>query len=310
MASSTIYGTSKLLPSSTSNSEVAHLVPNWQNVTCPVCLDFQHNGVLLQCTSYGNGCPSFMCDKCYDAVHLEQKLDDRGKHLINSRDRHAFHPVEEKDVTQYTEDKDEILGSEFFDRTAFLSCWQGNHLHNPTAPAFVTTCNMCQQDIEAGQGWKCEICPDYDVFNPCFQKDGGVDHPHRLMNHPSTAEQNAQNTEARQNQLLQILNALVHASQCRHLHREYPYCHKVKELFHHGKQCKKRASGGCFLCKTMWYLIHLHARACKELECHVPRCRDLKEHLRRLQQQSDSRRRAAVMEMMRQRAAEVGGNNG
>ncbi|MFQ6643259.1 hypothetical protein Gotur_017596 [Gossypium turneri] len=54
----------------------------------------------------------------------------------------------------------------------------------------------------------------------------------------------------------------------------------------------------------MWYLLQLHARACKESECHVPRCRDLKEHLRRLQQQSDSRRRAAVMEMMRQRAAE------
>jgi len=73
-------------------------------------------------------------------------------------------------------------------------------------------------------------------------------------------------------------------------------------------QCKTRASGGCVLCKKMWYMLQLHARACKDSECNVPRCRDLKEHLRRLQQQSDSRRRAAVNEMMRQRAAEVAAN--
>jgi len=58
----------------------------------------------------------------------------------------------------------------------------------------------------------------------------------------------------------------------------------------------------------MWYMLQLHARACKDSDCNVPRCRDLKEHLRRLQQQSDSRRRAAVNEMMRQRAAEVAAN--
>ncbi|KAL6998545.1 Histone acetyltransferase hac12 [Sarracenia purpurea var. burkii] len=109
-------------------------------------------------------------------------------------------------------------------------------------------------------------------------------------------------------QLRKMLDLLVHASQCRSPHCQYPNCRKVKGLFRHGMQCKTRASGGCVLCKKMWYLLQLHARACKESECHVPRYRDLKEHLRRLQQQSDSRRRAAVMEMMRQRAAEVAGN--
>jgi E1A/CREB-binding protein len=67
------------------------------------------------------------------------------------------------DVPADTRDKDEIVESEFFDtRQAFLSLCQGNHyqydtlrrakhssmmvlyhLHNPTAPAFVTTCNIC-----------------------------------------------------------------------------------------------------------------------------------------------------------------------
>ncbi|XP_022724444.1 histone acetyltransferase HAC1-like [Durio zibethinus] len=278
-----------------------------------------------------NQCKNFqICDKCYET---EQKREERERHPINQRDKHVLYPVEITDVPTDTKDKDEILESEFFDtRQAFLSLCQGNHyqydtlrrakhssmmvlyhLHNPTAPAFVTTCYKCHLDIETGQGWRCEVCPDYDVCNACYQKDGGIDHPHKLTNHPSTAERDAQNKEARQLRVLQLrkmLDLLVHASQCRSAHCQYPNCRKVKGLFRHGIQCKTRASGGCLLCKKMWYLLQLHARACKESECHVPRCRDLKEHLRRLQQQSDSRRRAAVMEMMRQRAAEVAGNSG
>ncbi|KAF2312942.1 hypothetical protein GH714_000898 [Hevea brasiliensis] len=272
-----------------------------------------------------NQCKNFqICDKCYE---VEQKREEREQHPVNQREKHVLYPVEITDVPADTKDKDEILESEFFDtRQAFLSLCQGNHyqydtlrrakhssmmvlyhLHNPTAPAFVTTCNICHLDIETGQGWRCEVCPDYDVCNACYQKDGGIDHPHKLTNHPSMADRDAQNKEARQLRVLQLrkmLDLLVHASQCRSPHCQYPNCRKVKGLFRHGIQCRTRASGGCVLCKKMWYLLQLHARACKESECHVPRCRDLKDHLRRLQQQSDSRRRAAVMEMMRQRAAE------
>ncbi|XP_057536009.1 histone acetyltransferase HAC1-like isoform X2 [Amaranthus tricolor] len=278
-----------------------------------------------------NQCKNFqLCDKCYEA---EQKRDDRERHPINQKDKHPLFRSEITDVPDDTKDKDEILESEFFDtRQAFLSLCQGNHyqydtlrrakhssmmvlyhLHNPTAPAFVITCNICHLDIETGQGWRCETCPDYDICNSCYQKDEGNDHPHKLTNHPSLAERDAQNKEARQLRVVQLrkmLDLLVHASQCRSPHCQYPNCRKVKGLFRHGIQCRVRASGGCVLCKKMWYLLQLHARACKESECHVPRCRDLKEHLRRLQQQSDSRRRAAVMEMMRQRAAEVAGNSG
>ncbi|KAI4355943.1 hypothetical protein L6164_004665 [Bauhinia variegata] len=276
-----------------------------------------------------NQCKNFqICDKCYEA---EQKREERERHPTNQREKHTLYPVEITDVPVDTKDKDDILESEFFDtRQAFLSLCQGNHyqydtlrrakhssmmvlyhLHNPTAPAFVATCNTCYLDIETGQGWRCEVCPEYDVCNACYQKDGGIDHPHKLTN--SIADRDAQNKEARQLRVLQLrrmLDLLVHASQCRSAHCQYPNCRKVKGLFRHGIQCKTRASGGCVLCKKMWYLLQLHARACKESECHVPRCRDLKEHLRRLQQQSDSRRRAAVMEMMRQRAAEVANNAG
>ncbi|XP_072991928.1 uncharacterized protein [Typha latifolia] len=35
---------------------------NWEDVTCPICLDFPHNGVLLICSSYDKGCRPFICD--------------------------------------------------------------------------------------------------------------------------------------------------------------------------------------------------------------------------------------------------------
>ncbi|RWW62000.1 hypothetical protein BHE74_00030898 [Ensete ventricosum] len=35
---------------------------DWEDVTCSICLDFPHNGVLLLCSSYDKGCRPFICD--------------------------------------------------------------------------------------------------------------------------------------------------------------------------------------------------------------------------------------------------------
>lgn len=40
---------------------------NWDDVICPICLDFPHNSVLLQCSSYEKGCRPFVCDT--DQLH-------------------------------------------------------------------------------------------------------------------------------------------------------------------------------------------------------------------------------------------------
>lgn len=136
--------------------------------------------------------------------------------------------VEVNDVPSETKDKDEILESEFFDtRQAFLSLCQGNHyqydtlhqakhssmivlyhLHNPTTSAFVTTCNTCHNDNESGQGWRCEICPDYYVCSTCY-KDGVVNHPHKLTTHPSIADRDAQNKEALQKRVVQVYSVTL-----------------------------------------------------------------------------------------------------
>ncbi|XP_008244163.1 PREDICTED: histone acetyltransferase HAC1-like [Prunus mume] len=96
-------------------------------------------------------------------------------------------------------------------------------------------------------------------------------------------------------EIRKILDVLMHASQCPLAPAsqcQYPNCRKIKGLFRHGIQCEDRVSGGCVLCQKMWYVLLLHARACKESECHVPRCSDLRGHMRRQEQQK------SVTEMM------------
>ncbi|CAH1427477.1 unnamed protein product [Lactuca virosa] len=39
-----------------------HLDTKWEDITCPICLSYPHNSVLLQCTSYNKGCRPFVCD--------------------------------------------------------------------------------------------------------------------------------------------------------------------------------------------------------------------------------------------------------
>ncbi|KAJ7216854.1 hypothetical protein O6H91_Y471400 [Diphasiastrum complanatum] len=212
---------------------------------CSHCCVFIVTGCRWVCKQ----CKNFqLCDRCYD---VEQKLEEKDRHPVSSKEAHHLIPIEVNDVTPDTKDKDEIIESEFFDtRQAFLSLCQGNHyqydtlrrakhssmmvlyhLHNPTAPAFVTTCNVCHHDIETGQGWRCETCPDFDVCNACYQKDEVKKHPHKLTPHPSAAERNAQNKEARQKRVLQLrkmLDLLVHASQCCAPQCQYPKCRSVK----------------------------------------------------------------------------------
>ncbi|XP_021277498.1 uncharacterized protein LOC110411594 [Herrania umbratica] len=55
--------------------EDVQLNTNWDDVICPICLDFPHNGVLLQCSSYEKGCRPFVCD----TDHLHSNCLDRFK---------------------------------------------------------------------------------------------------------------------------------------------------------------------------------------------------------------------------------------
>ena len=130
-----------------------------------------------------------------------------------------------QDIPADTVDKDEIMESEFFDnRQAFLSLCQGNqyqydtlrrakhssmmilyHLHNPSAPAFVSSCTICHTELDAGQGWKCKTCPDYDICASCFSSEEAQRHPHKFVARTITADPTTENAKQRMHQVWECI---------------------------------------------------------------------------------------------------------
>ncbi|KAK9098185.1 hypothetical protein Syun_025230 [Stephania yunnanensis] len=62
---------------------------DWEDLTCRICLDFPHNGVFLQRSSYVQGCRPFMCDtdythsNCLDRVRKAHNMLDMEKEPTN-----------------------------------------------------------------------------------------------------------------------------------------------------------------------------------------------------------------------------------
>nr|XP_017216837.1 PREDICTED: histone acetyltransferase HAC1-like [Daucus carota subsp. sativus] len=294
------------------------IIVHLQN-SCSHCCTLIASGNCWSCCQ----CKNFrLCDKCYEA---EQKLEKRDRHPINKpREIHIMYPVEVSGVPADTQDNDEILECKFFDtRLTFLGFCEGNHyqydtlrrakhssmmllyhLHNPNVPEFVPLCQVCRLNIETGQGWHCETCPDYNMCSACYKKDGESNHPHKLTQYSPTVDLDAQKKEAKQqkvSRMRKMHDLLVHAIQCQNCPN--PGCHKMKGLLQHAAQCITHETGGCFECKRIWYLFKLHAAVCPVSQCHVPYCRGLKERMRRKKEQADSR----DTEGMRQLSAEVSG---
>ncbi len=268
-----------------------------------------------------------LCQKCYDEECLRE---ERQRHPPGSVILHDLTKVPLSPLPS-TKDPDGDMECEIFDtRQSFLSLCQGNHyqfdtlrrakhssmmvlyhLHNPSEPAFTCTCNICQSEIPQGKGFRCDVCPDFDVCLACKSKPD-FQHAHPLQPHSSVALQAVQPTgdkavdaerEARHKQLQRTMELLVHASSCTDRNCPSSNCLKVKALFNHGLNCKIKFSNGCQLCRRMWALLQIHAKGCRATNCPVPRCKELKEFRRRSQQQSEDRRRAAYAAMARQQKA-------
>ncbi|KAG2482629.1 hypothetical protein HYH03_018437 [Edaphochlamys debaryana] len=225
-------------------------------------------------------------------------------------------------------DPDGDMESEFFDtRQTFLSLCQGNHyqfdtlrrakhssmmvlyhLHNPHSPAFASSCNVCQAEIEPGQGFRCTVCSDFDMCASCKVNVG---HAHPVVPHKRALDETRQRlTEAerreRNEQLQKTLALLVHACSCQNQACGSNSCRKVKQLFQHAVHCQAKVTGGCQLCKKMWCLLNLHAKSCTRADCSVPRCKELKELRRRQTNRQEEKRRAAYAAMLRQQMAAQG----
>jgi hypothetical protein len=78
----------------------------WEEATCPVCMEHPHNAVLLICSSYGKGCRPYMCDTSYrhsncldqyrKAHELRDALSVRGRGIAET-ERAVVNRVEDSE---------------------------------------------------------------------------------------------------------------------------------------------------------------------------------------------------------------------
>ena len=219
------------------------------------------------------------------------------------------------------------LENEFFEtRQAFLSLCQGNHyqfdslrrakhssmmvlyhLHNPTAAAFSATCNVCNAEIASGEGYRCNVCPDFDMCNKCFNNPQ-IQHPHALQPHTRAIDETrtrltVAEAAERGAQLRRTMLLLVHASACNDKNCPSTNCAKVKALFNHAMTCSVKIAGGCQFCRRMWALLQAHAKSCTLSNCPVPRCQELRGFRRQQAARMEDQRRAAYRAMLEKQQA-------
>ena len=223
-----------------------------------------------------------------------------------------------------SKDTIQTIDNEFFDtRVQFLSLCQGNHyqfdsvrrarhssmmvlyhLHNPTEPAFTTTCNVCKKEVPPGEGYRCHQC-DFDVCPSC-NGTPAAQHPHPLEpNHNRKFDETRMRlTDEERAQREAILNRtmemLKHASSCKDSKCSSSNCQKIKALFAHARTCQVKFNGGCHICRKTWMLLHTHAKLCSEAVCRVPKCMEIRMQRRRLAARQDDMRRAAYREMLKE----------
>ena len=72
--------------------------------------------------------------------------------------------------------------------------------------------------------------------------------------------------------LLNLMDVILHASQCKTERCEVKYCPHVIIVLNHMKTCPQITTGGCKDCGKVSQLCQSHADSCSDLSCMVPFC--------------------------------------
>ncbi|KAL1206236.1 hypothetical protein V5N11_018283 [Cardamine amara subsp. amara] len=80
-------------------------VKEWEEARCPVCMEHPHNGILLICSSYENGCRPYMCDTSHRHSNCFDQYCKASKQIPSSL------PNEQEETNVPTEMEDVALES-------------------------------------------------------------------------------------------------------------------------------------------------------------------------------------------------------
>ena len=72
------------------------------------------------------------------------------------------------------------------------------------------------------------------------------------------------------------VQSMLHASKCHDEKCIQPSCFKMKRVINHTKNCPKKLSAGCSICKQYTALVVYHEKQCSDSKCLVPFCSQVK----------------------------------
>ena len=165
-------------------------------------------------------------------------------------------------------------------RARYSSTMTLYHLHNPSRPlAFTGSCHVCQVEIHPGKGYRCTVCPSFDMCRNCFgksQMDRRLAHPHPLTT-PSgqdfdetqmrlSPEQQSQKNK----QVAELMGLIFHAARCQGC--DDSNCIKVRAKYRHMESCPIAQQRTCPTCRQMLIYISYHSKICTTSDCPVPQC--------------------------------------
>lgn len=228
-----------------------------------------------------------------------------------------------------TSDPDQPIHSELMDsRDAFLQMARERHLefsslrrakystmvllyeiHMELRQSFMYNCNVCGAQIETR--WHCNDCEEYDLCSRCYKTEN---HPHPMVKYGLGIDEDsgaseetgdrpssAASTADRRSSIERCIKSLLHACQCRDANCRMQTCTQMKRVLCHTRNCVKKATNSCLLCRQLLSLLWHHARCCDESKCPVPFCLNIKYRVKqkqlqqRLQQNKLLRRRISTM---------------
>uniref|UniRef100_A0A803LKP9 histone acetyltransferase n=1 Tax=Chenopodium quinoa TaxID=63459 RepID=A0A803LKP9_CHEQI len=235
-----------------SSAKEDFIIVNLQSV-CTNCHEIILSGQRWFC----NQCKNYqLCARCHDVTELVGPGDT---HISSGGQRHALSQEVVNDVPTDTEDNDAIMDNCFLEnRHALLSFCQGNHYQFDSLRRAKHSSMMILYYLHYPNGSVAGIS-----CNLCLKETG-----------------------ADQRWVKQLLDVLLHASQCHttvNLPCSYPNCSILRRLFSHAHACNIRIAGGCRHCKKTWFILLMHSRRCKDPSCNIPRCMDLKNHEKMLE---------------------------
>ncbi|ESN92549.1 hypothetical protein HELRODRAFT_153485, partial [Helobdella robusta] len=83
--------------------------------------------------------------------------------------------------------------------------------------------------------------------------------------------------QARRLSIQRCILSLLHACTCRDANCRLASCQKMKKVIMHTKQCKRKHTHNCPICKQLFALCWYHAKHCREIKCQVPYCLTFKQ---------------------------------